>query len=120
MPRILFWLPVAWVVLLAVSAGPFPVSAEEEKFSRENRDKKYEFFGRDGQLYDSTEEFSVQTIPADYGRMVAVLVSPSNPKQREIWFEANDGVVRRVILVPIKNRKPPFLVYREILRFERD
>lgn len=96
------------------------VSAEEKTFSQENRDKKYEFFGRDGRIYDNTVVLGVQTIPSNYGRLVSVLPSPSNPRGRELWFEANDGTVRRVVLVPVKNRPVPFMIYREIVQLERD
>jgi len=97
-----------------------PALAEHKGFEKENRDKKYEFFGRDGHIYDFTTEYALHSIPSSYGRLVSVQRSPFNPKERELWFEANDGTVRRVILVPIKKRKPPFMMYQEVIRIERD
>jgi len=94
--------------------------AEHEGFDKENRDKVYEFYGRDGHVYDTSIEYVVRTIPSSYGRLVSVQRSPFNPKERELWFEANDGTVRRVVLVPIKKRKPPYMIYQEVIRFERD
>lgn len=109
-----------WVVAGLLLGASTSLFAEEKPFARENRDKQYEFFGRDGHLYDSTVEEAVQTLPAGYGKLISVLPSPSNPRGRELWFEANDGTVRRVVLVPVKNRRPPFLIYRDVLRLERD
>ncbi len=94
--------------------------AQEKTFSKDDRDQKIEYFGRDGRVYDDLVEFRLETIPATYGRLVAIDRSPFNPKERELWFEGNDGVVRRVVLVPVKNRKPAYMIYREVLTLERD
>lgn len=94
--------------------------AQEETFSKDDRDQKIEYFGADHQVHDRLIEFPIETIPASYGRLVAVHRSPFNPKERELWFEGNDGVVRQVVLVPIENRVPPYMIYQQVLTLERD
>ncbi len=108
-------LPFLSFILLSI-----PAFAQEETFSKDDRDQKIEYFGADQQVYDNLLEFPIETIPATYGRLVSVHRSPFNPKERELWFEGNNGVIRRVVLVPIKNRVPPFMIYRQVLTLERD
>lgn len=94
--------------------------SQVETYSKDDRDKKYEYFGRDGHIHDNLIEYPIYTIPSIYGRLVSMHRSPFNPKERELWFEANDGTIRRIVLVPIKNRIPPYLIYQEVIRLDRD
>lgn len=113
-------LPLTVSLLGIMLLGAPAANSNEESVGRDDRDKEYFFYGRDGHIHDFAIEYPIKTIPSNYGRIVAILESPFNPKERELWFEANDGTVRRLVLIPVKKKKPPYLIYQEVLKLERD